>query len=263
MQQAEDFRDESKALHALLAPLDAEKFGDTTLFKAWTLNAILQHLYVWNQMAGLQLTNSDELIQQLRAVGKHPHGLRGFENAFLKGLSGPDLLNAWIENVDVTADLYANADPKARLKWAGPDMSARSSITARLMESWAHSQAIYDHLGAVRVNTDRIKNIVILGVNTYNWTYKTRSETPPGPMPYLELTAPSGAIWTYGDVMGEDRITGPAEAFCQTVTQTRNVADTELIVSGPIAIDWMSKAQCFAGPPVAPPLPGTRYRNTA
>lgn len=63
--------------------------------------------------------------------------------------------------------------------------------------------------------------------------------------------------------MGEDRIAGPAEAFCQTVTQTRNVADTELIVSGPIAIDWMSKAQCFAGPPVAPPLPGTRYRNTA
>ena len=36
-------------------------------------------------------------------------------------------------------------------------MSARSSISARLMETWAHGQEVYDHLGVVRVDADRIK----------------------------------------------------------------------------------------------------------
>ena len=43
------------------------------------------------------------------------------------------------------------------------------------------------------------------------------------------------------------------------MTQTRNIADTKLKVTGPVATDWMSKAQCFAGPPNPPPLPGTRF----
>jgi len=36
-----------------------------------------------------------------------------------------------------------------RVKWIGVDMSARSCLTARLMETWAHGQEIYDILGVV------------------------------------------------------------------------------------------------------------------
>lgn len=261
MQQAEDFRAESKALFALLDGTDASGFDEPTQFKEWTINAVLQHLFFWNQMAGLQLTDEAELTRRLSAVLSHDGGMRGFEAAHFGGLGGRDLLEQWSADVDATADLFADADPKARLKWAGPDMSARSSITARLMETWAHGQEVFDHLGVERQNEDRIQNIVVLGVNTFGWTYKTRKETPPGPMPYLELTAPSGATWTYGDDNPSERITGPAEAFCQVVTQTRNVADTALTVVGSTATDWMSKAQCFAGPPETPPAPGVRFRR--
>lgn len=261
MQQAEDFRAESKALFALLDGTDAAGFDEPTQFKDWTINAVLQHLFFWNQMAGLQLTDETELSRRLSAVLSHDGGMRGFETAHFGGMGGRDLLEQWSADVDVTADLFANADPKARLKWAGPDMSARSSITARLMETWAHGQEVYDHLGVERRNDDRIQNIVVLGVNTFGWTYKTRKETPPGPMPYLELTAPSGATWSYGDDNPSERITGPADAFCQVVTQTRNVADTSLTVVGSTATDWMSKAQCFAGPPETPPAPGVRFRR--
>ena len=99
----------------------------------------------------------------------------------------------------------------------------------------------------------------MLGVNTFGWTYATRKQTPPGPMPHLVLTAPSGAVWAYGEPSETERITGRADEFCQVVTQTRNVADTGLQVTGPVATDWMSKAQCFAGPPETPPAPGTRH----
>jgi hypothetical protein len=47
--------------------------------------------------------------------------------------------------------------------------------------------------------------------------------------------------------------------FCQVVAQTRNIEDTALRVSGEVAHEWMSLAQCFAGPPVDPPAPGSRF----
>jgi len=259
--QAEDFRAESKALFKLLDQADIEAFDEPTLFKGWTMNAVLQHLCFWNEMAALQLSDEDNLQERIRGVLSHKNGMRSYEAEHFSGLSGRALLKTWDEGVDKTADLYSEADPKARLKWAGPDMSARSSITARLMETWAHGQEVYDHLGVERVNEDRIRNIVVLGVNTFGWTYKARKETPPGPMPYVELTAPSGEQWVYGEPSESERISGPAEDFCQVVTQTRNVADTNLNVVGPVAQDWMSKAQCFAGPPETPPAPGTRFRT--
>ena len=148
--------------------------------------------------------------------------------------------------------------------WVCPaSMSARSSITARLMETWAHGQEVYDQLGVVRENNDRIRNIVVLGVNTYGWTFANRKLPAPGPMPFLSLTAPSGEIWTYGEEQDDERIAGRAEEFCQVVTQVRNVADTSLSVSGKIAQSWMTQAQCFAGPPQPPPAAGTRRTRTA
>lgn len=259
MQQAEDFRAESQAMFDLLARTDPARFSEPTLFKGWTIDAVLQHLHFWNQMAGLQLTDEALLLQRIDAVKSSAGGMRQFENAHFQGLSGRPLLDAWHLGFQATADAFAKADPKARLKWPGPDMSARSSITARLMETWAHGQEVYDHLGVVRQNADRVQNIVMLGVNTFGWTYATRKQTPPGPMPHLVLTAPSGAVWTYGEPSETERITGRADEFCQVVTQTRNVADTGLQVTGAVATDWMSKAQCFAGAPETPPAPGTRH----
>ena len=141
-------------------------------------------------------------------------------------------------------------------------MSARSSITARQMETWAHSQAIFDLKGVEREESDRIQNIVVLGVNTFAWTFQARQQTPPGPMPQLVLSAPSGAEWTYGEAQDDNRISGSAVDFARVVTQTRHVQDTALQVSGAVAQTWMANAQCFAGPPNDPPPPGTRYVQT-
>ena len=58
-----------------------------------------------------------------------------------------------------------------------------------------------------------------------------------------------------------EAIEGDAIAFCQVVTQTRNVADTSLSIRGERSRHWMSIVQCFAGPPETPPPPGTRHRS--
>jgi uncharacterized protein (TIGR03084 family) len=260
MQQAQDFREESAALAALLAPLSDADFERETLFKHWTINNILRHLHVWNIAAGKSLEGDEAFAGFMKQLSGGERGRRftEYEHDYLAGLSGQALLTEWRAQFEVLADRFAHTDPKARLKWVGPDMSAISSITARLMETWSHAQAIYDLLGVERIDSDRIGNIVRLGVNTYGWTFKNRKEEPPGPMPHLRLTTPSGVIWDYGE--GDDLITGSATEFCQVVTQCRNIADTSLEVSGPIATRWMAIAQCFAGPPNDPPAPGLRRR---
>ena len=48
MPQAQDFLDESKALHTLLAPLGDADFGQATAFKGWTFDDVLRHLHYWN-----------------------------------------------------------------------------------------------------------------------------------------------------------------------------------------------------------------------
>jgi uncharacterized protein (TIGR03084 family) len=257
MEQAADFLGETQALGQLLAPLPDAAFGEATQFKGWTIDDVIRHLHFWNRAAGLQLTNEAELV---RLLGATAGGMRAVEREVVRA-SGPALREEWLETAADVAKLFAGADPKARLKWAGPDMSARSSITARLMETWAHGQEVYDHLGVERVDHDRIKNIAHLGVQTFGWTYLVRRMEIPPAVPFVRLTAPSGAVWTWGEESALDSVTGSATEFCQVVTQVRNVQDTKLDVRGHIARKWMGMAQCFAGKAETPPAAGTRFRR--
>ncbi len=258
LQEALDFRDESEALHALIADLDAAGLAHETQFKRWTVNDVIGHLHFWNLAADRSLTDEVGFDAMLGHVSSAipKGGLRAAETEWLGDLSGPELREAWRAQYLDMAGRWAEADPKLRVKWAGPSMSVRSSISARLMETWAHGQEVFDLMGVERQDTDRIRAVVVLGVNAYGWSFKVRGEEPPQPMPKLRLTAPSGAIWEFGE--GPDLIEGSAAEFCQVVTQTRNIADTALRVEGPTAARWMATAQCFAGPPETPPAPGAR-----
>jgi uncharacterized protein (TIGR03084 family) len=263
MQQATDFLDETHALADLVAPLSDADYLQETAFKSWTIDMVLRHLHFWNKAALLSVTDEpafDALVAGLTDALRKG-ALPDHEKAHFDGLAGNALRKDWLAMAKQTADVFAKTDPSQRLKWVGPSMSARSSITARLMETWAHGQEVYDQLGADRQNADRIRNIVVLGVNTYGWTFANRKLPIPGPMPHLTLTAPSGEIWTYGDEQAGERIEGLAEEFCQVVTQVRNIADTSLIVTGTNATAWMDQAQCFAGPPNPPPEAGTRQKR--
>jgi len=261
-QQPIDFRDESDALHAIVAPLADADYARPTLFKGWTINDVVTHLHFWNESADLSLTDEAAFMARVGKVFAQQKeiGLRGVENAWYGGLSGRALLDTWHDTYTDMAARWAEADPSRRLKWVGPDMSVRSSITARLMETWAHGQAVYDLLGIERIDTDRIRNVAHIGVSTYGWTFANRKEEPPGPPPYVRLTAPSGAIWEWNEPDPENCVSGPATEFCQVVTQCRSIADTSLQTKGEAARRWMEVAQCFAGPVETPPAKGARHK---
>jgi len=263
MQQAQDFLEESRALFALIDPLDQQAFETVTQFKGWTIADVLRHLHVWNHAVLLALESPAEFGAFFEPIGVQlasGKSLRDYEYGYLDGVSGDSLKQLWEQTYERAAAAFGSADPAARLPWAGPSMSARSAISARQMETWAHGQEVFDVLGAEREDSDRIRNVVVLGVNTYGWTFQARKQTPPEPVPELVLTAPSGEVWQFGEPQSDNRISGSAVDFARVVTQTRNVLDTGLEVVGQNAQQWMHNAQCFAGGAQQPPAPGSRFK---
>ena len=262
LKQSIDFRDESNALYDVLKNTKDDLFNSQTQFKTWTINDVLYHLHVWNNAAYLSLSDQEEFTKFMKKFFntiKAGCSARAYEKELSNNRSGADLLAEWKEGFEKVSDKFSEADPKKRVKWAGPDMSVRSSITARLMETWSHGQEIYDQLGIIRKDDDRIKNIVIMGINTFGWTYKNRSIEVPKDQPKLILESPTNEKWEWNTQNNDNSIIGSATEFCQVVTQVRNIKDTSLRVKGDVASMWMSIAQCFAGPPEDPPKKGSRF----
>lgn len=259
--EAEDFLTETRLLAALVATLSDDDFQRRTEFKGWTVNDVLVHLHFWN--LAVDLGASDPAAFQLLAAevaeALRTGGMRSFENGRVAE-RGPALAKIWLDQAEEMAARWRELDPKQRIPWVGPSMSARSAMTARQMETWAHGFEVFDLCGVERQESDRIRNIVVLGVNTFGWSHQVQGFPIPAAMPELRLTAPSGAIWMFGDASA-GRISGPATDFAAVVTQTRALADTALIADGPIAQTWMNHAQCFAGPPEQPPAPGSRGKR--
>lgn len=253
-QQAADLREEGTALKVLLDSLSEQDWQRATPFKQWTVNQVVSHLHGSDKMAVLSLKDPDEFARVCADPKQVGRTMRPREEASV-------LRDTWWAYFSEMCDLLEGSDPKRRVPWFGPDMGVMMFTTARQMETWSHGQDIFDMFGQTRVNTGRLKNIAVIGVKTYGWTFANRKLSPPGPAPYVRLTAPQGEIWEFNEVSQDNCVIGDAAAFCHVVTQGRNIADVDLQVVGEPATAWMQIAQCFAGPPEDPPAPGSRTVN--
>ncbi|MFT4100745.1 MAG: TIGR03084 family metal-binding protein [Burkholderiaceae bacterium] len=270
-EQVADFRAEADELAGLLVTLSDDDWRMPTQFKDWTINDVVLHLHTSDLMA-IASTDGDQAFQallgEIRARRRQGASLIEEARERLPGVTGAAMLERWRQGVDTLCERLDRLDPDTRLPWVAMPMGLRMFTTARQMETWAHGLSIYDVLGLERVDTDRIKSIAVIGVRTFGFTFANRKLPVPADVPYVRLTAPSGAIWEWNapnpDADGKDRppassVIGSAVDFCHVVTQVRHHADTGLRIEGDTARQWMSMAQCFAGPPQDPPA-GSRYR---
>lgn len=169
-------------------------------------------------------------------------------------MGGDELLEWWDRAHRAMVEAFSIADPSTRVPWYGPPMGTLSFISARLMETWAHGQDVCDALGVERIPTARLKHIAHLGVRARPFSYIVRGMEVPNGRIDVAVVAPDGDEWRWeiGDPSDEGpvaTVTGSALDFCLVVTQRRNVVDTDLVVQGNLATDWISVAQAFAGAP--------------
>jgi uncharacterized protein (TIGR03084 family) len=245
---AADVAAESAVTRALVAPLDEHGWRTPTPAVGWDIADQISHLAYFDEVAVRAAVHPDEFRAELPAV------LAGGIDADTiaaryRDRTGTQIL-AWFDTARAgLLETFTNLDPAMRLPWFGPPMSAASSLTARLMETWAHTQDVADALGVTREPTSRLRHVAHIGTGARAYSYAVRGQTPPDTPVRVELTAPDGTLWTWGPPGAVDRVTGPALDFCLLVTQRRHRDDLALAVDGPAAQEWMAIAQAFAGPP--------------
>jgi uncharacterized protein (TIGR03084 family) len=250
---ADDLVAESAALRELLAELDAGSWARSTPAAGWTIADQVVHLAQFDDIAVRSAAEPDAFRAEVAGrAGVDPDAMTGE----YRGLSGPDLLG-WFDHARTRlVGVFRELDPAVRVPWFGPAMSAASSLTGRILETWAHGQDVADALGVLRRPTDRLRHVAHIGVGARPYSFRVRNRRPPAEPVRVELAAPGGGVWTWGPEGAEDRVVGEALDFCLVVTQRRHRADTELVVVGPAADAWMSIAQAFAGPAGSGRRPG-------
>lgn len=256
-----DLQAEYDALAALCATLTPEQWQCKTKFHGWTPWDEIAHLCFFDQTGLLAATDPDAFAADTQALNAELASGKQISQVArerLGHLDGAQLLTLWRERYTALVAALASLDAKARLPWYGPTMSARSFATARLMETWAHGQDVYDGVAVRCPASDRLRHIAHIGVTTFGWTFVNRKLPVPPVTPYIELRAPGGEVWTWNEPSTTDYVRGSAEDFCLTVTQRRHVRDTGLEYAGEGATAWLPIAQCFAGPPADGPAPGAR-----
>ena len=261
MRQIEDLRVEAGELFELLKALSEEQWAERTSFKSWTVADVVLHLHHSDFLALKAIEEPARLqriVEEIRKSGKEGIDLIAFTRRQFEKMSGKALLSRWWETFRRMCVVFETTDADSRIAWLGPDMGLKMFVTARQMEVWAHGQSLFDLFHVSRTHTDRLRNIAELGVRTFRWTFANRAMPIPDATPAVVLRAPSGATWIWNQGNESNRIEGDAIAFCQVVTQVRNVADVALAIKGEVASQWMSIAQCFAGAPEDPPAPGVR-----
>ena len=248
---ATDLVAEQQALDDVVAGLDTESWAAPTPSTGWTVSDQVAHLTYFDGAATTAITEPEAFrasVEELWAAARRNEGDDLTLGPF-RVLSSDDLLAAWRDGRRRLARAAVTLANDDRVEWYGPSMGARSFLTARLMEVWAHGQDVVDAVGGHRPASDRLRHVAQLGVITRGWSYANRKMTVPDVEVDVALTAPSGARWTWGPGDASEVVRGPAEDFCLVVTQRRHLDDTELKVTGDSARDWLLLAQAFAGPP--------------
>jgi uncharacterized protein (TIGR03084 family) len=243
-----DLQAESADLDAIVEAAGPGALSTPTPAEGWSVGDTMGHLWYFDREGRRAIEDPAAFRAGVSQLLADPDNSL---NSILEETRRLDesLIPAWREERRLIVDALRQVDPNTRIPWYGPAMSPMSFGTARLMETWAHGQDIADALGVSRTPTNRLRHVAHLGVSTRRFSYAARGQEPPAKAVYVALTGPSGDEWTWGDPSAADSVRGPALDFCLLVTQRRLVSELDLTITGDAAVEWMSIAQAFAGPP--------------
>ena len=241
-----DLADEQQYLDRALADTPDAVWQRDTPCRGWMVRDVIAHLAEVDELAASVASGHTPYPAP---EGRSDDGARSAGQDHARTLYRVQLVDWWRAARQRLHHALSARQPRDRLPWAGPPMSARSFATARLMECWSHGLDALDGADIAPIDSDRLQHIAHLGTITREFAYRTRGLEPDHSPLRIELTLPSGAPWARGDEDAPNRITGSAGDFCRVVTQRIHYRDTALTWQGAPAESFLQVAQAFAGPP--------------
>ena len=232
----------------LVADLDEAQWALPTPAPGWTVAHQIAHLAATFRMAGLAAAEPETfkaVTSRLSAdFDANVHA------ALSQYLSDPPevLLSRWRAERATAEKALAAVPADQVVPWLVRPLPPAVLASAGMMELFGHGQDIADALEVRPRRTDRIKYLAAFAVRTWDFGYLARGLDTPDVEFRFELTAPSGALWTFGPQDAEQRISGPALDFCLLVTRRRHRDDLALVATGADADHWLDIAQAYRGP---------------
>ena len=258
----DDLEREHSDLDAMVADLDERGWATPTPAEGWDVRDQVGHLAFFDDQATLAVSDPEGFKDSLETIAADVGAFMDRSIATGRSMSGADVLNWWREARTKMIAVFRSVESDRRIAWYGPPMKPASFISARIMETWAHAQDVADAFDIRREATTNLRHVAHLAVLARSFSYTTNGKQPPAGSVYVELDAPGGDKWTWGEP-GGDSVRGDAFDFCLVTTQRRHVADTDLEISGPLAEEWMSIAQTYAGPAGSGRSPGQFPKRSA
>jgi uncharacterized protein (TIGR03084 family) len=244
-----DLSAESDYLTGHLRALSFQQWGLATPAAGWGIQDQVTHLAYFDDATVMALQQPDEFRPFADALMADGMDFPDRIAANHRILAPESMLDWYADSRAKLLDVLSKHEPRDRMPWFGPDMSAASAATARLMETWAHGQDIYDALGIEHPPSPGLRSIAHLGVATFAFSHRIHGVEVPSHAVHVALDAPDGGLWTWGPGDSADKVRGSAEDFVLVVTQRRHWTETDLVAEGSAAKGWLELAQAYAGAP--------------
>lgn len=242
-----DLESEQDSLDQIVADLESSRWLLATESPTWTIADQISHLQFFDERAALALSDPEAFVlDRKRIIAAAPHDL---SVDLGRQVSAAELLQAWRNSRRSLIHAASIVDPTVRVPWYGPSMAVKSFLTARLMECWAHGEDVASAVSIHRQPTSRLKHVAHIGVGARAFSLMINQLPEDSRSIRVELSAPDGELWTWGDELSDQRVTGEAIDFCLVVTQRKALHQSQLTVMGDAATSWMEIAQAFAGAP--------------
>lgn len=243
-----DLTAEGDEIDRLVADLDAAEWTLQTPAPGWTVAHQVAHLAATFRLAALAAADPDAFTAMTARLSDNFDA--NVAAALADYLADPPevLLARWRAERTAAVKALAAVPPGEIVPWLVRPLPPAVLACAGMMELFGHGQDIADALGVRRERTDRIGHLVGFAVRVWDFGYLARGLTPPDTELRFELTAPSGALWTFGPADGAQKIVGSAADLCLLVTRRRHRDDLDLVADGAEADHWLDIAQAYRGP---------------
>jgi uncharacterized protein (TIGR03084 family) len=178
-------------LDRIVASLDAAAWETATPAEGWAVRDQVAHLAYFDGEARRAIVDPEGFGAALAEIAADPEGWMAHTVERGRAMSPAELLSWWrTERVALLA-ASGGLDPKARIAWYGPPMSALSFLSARLMETWIHGQDVVDGLHVERVPTARLRHVAHIAVRARAFNYAQRGRAVPETEVRVELNPPA------------------------------------------------------------------------
>lgn len=221
-----DVRAEYEQLDAVLEQLTPQQWTSPSLAPGWSVADTVLHLALTEEQVVVSLGRGEAGW----TTRDRPLDAVVDDNVRANAAPPPEVFARWRAACVASLAALAAADPDRAVGWAAAPLKPRTLATTRLAEHWAHGLDITDALGVDNPDTDRLRHVAWLGHATL--PYALRLAGLDAVAVRCTLTAPSGAVHTYGPAGATATITGEMGAFCRVGARRLDSADSGLVTSG-------------------------------